>query len=121
MAFKFEELNVWHKALNLSINVNQLVATFPSFELYSLCSQMRRASDSVVLNIAEGSTGQSNAEFAKFLNYALRSAVEVVACLFIAKKKCYLEENSFQVFYDEYEHLSRMLTKLRDSLKIEKS
>ncbi len=63
MAFKFEELNVWHKALDLSIEINQIVTLFPSFELYNLSSQIRRAADSVVLNIAEGSTGQSNGEF----------------------------------------------------------
>jgi len=63
MAFKFEELNVWYKALDLSIEINQIVTLFPSFELYNLSSQIRRAADSVVLNIAEGSTGQSNGEF----------------------------------------------------------
>ena len=63
MAFKFEELNVWHKALDLSIEINQIVTLFPSFELYNLSNQIRRAADSVVLNIAEGSTGQSNGEF----------------------------------------------------------
>ena len=116
MAFKFEELNVWHKALDLSIEINQIVTLFPSFELYNLSNQIRRAADSVVLNIAEGSTGQSNGKFSKFLGYALRSAVEVVACLFIAKKKGYLTEEIFLKNYAEYEILSKMITKLRTSL-----
>ena len=117
MAFKFEELNVWHKSLDLSIEINQVAVSFPSFELYALSSQIRRAADSVVLNIAEGSTGQTNAEFAKFLGYALPSAVEVVACLFIAKKKGYLNEEIFLKHYNEYEILSKMITKLRASLR----
>ena len=117
MAFKFEKLNVWHKALDLCVEVGELASSFPSFELYSLSNQIRRASDSVVLNIAEGSTGQTNPEFARFLRYSLRSAVEVVACLFIAKKKAYISENNFDKYYNEYEHLCKMISKLNESLK----
>lgn len=45
---------------------------------------MKRDADSVVLNIAEGSTGQSKAEYGRFVGIALRSGIEVVACLFIS-------------------------------------
>jgi four helix bundle protein len=116
MAFKFENLRIWNKALDLTIEVDELTKLFPKFELYSLSSQMRRASDSVVLNIAEGCTGQSNREFARFLGYALRSAIEVVSCLFIAKRKIYIEEETFRKFYWEYEELTKMITTLRRGL-----
>jgi four helix bundle protein len=118
MAFKFEELKVWHKALDLSFEISNLASSFPSFELYNLSNQIRKASDSVVLNIAEGCTGKTNAEFAKFLGYSLRSAIEVVACLFLARKKGYINENIFKEYYDDNEHLSKMLTKLRNSLSV---
>ena len=117
MPFKFEKLNVWHKALDLSVEVGELASSFPSFELYSLSNQIRRASDSVVLNIAEGCTGQSNPEFAKFLRYSLRSAIEVVSCLFIAEKKAYISQATFSKYYAEYEHLCKMISKLNESLK----
>lgn len=117
MAFKFEKLNVWHKALDLSVEVGSVATSFPTFELYSLGSQIRRAADSVVLNIAEGCTGQSKPEFVKFLRYSLRSAIEVVSCLFIAKKKGYISEIVFCKYYNEYEHLCKMISKLKDSLK----
>ncbi len=117
MAFKFEKLNVWHKALDLSVAIGDLGRSFPSFELYSLSNQMRRAADSVVLNIAEGSTGQSNPEFNRFLRYSLRSAVEVVSCLFIARRKNYISETIFNKFYSDYEGLCKMITKLSDTLK----
>lgn len=87
MAFRFEELKVWHLALELSNEINIMIEPFPKKELYSLCSQIKRAADSVVLNIAEGSTGQSIPEFKRFLSIALRSAIEVVACLYISKNK----------------------------------
>ena len=73
MAFKFEKLQVWQKALDLTEKVDYITRAFPGTELYVLTSQMKRAADSIALNIAEGSTGQSNAEFRKFLGYAVRS------------------------------------------------
>jgi len=79
MAFRFEDLKVWHKAVDLSNEIDLLSRKFPKTELYNLCSQIKRAADSVVLNIAEGSTGQTIPEFKRFLDIALRSAVEVVA------------------------------------------
>jgi four helix bundle protein len=78
MSFKFEKLIVWQKAVDLAADVHELTKTFPKDELFILSAQIKRAADSVSLNIAEGSTGQSNAEFNKFLSYALRSDIEVV-------------------------------------------
>ncbi|MBL0883071.1 MAG: four helix bundle protein [Chitinophagaceae bacterium] len=115
MAFRFEGLQIWYQALELSVEVNDLAKTFPPFELYSLSNQMRRASDSVVLNIAEGSTGQSRLEFCRFLRYALRSGIEVVSCFFIAKAKGYLSDEVFQKFYAKYEHLCKMITNFQKS------
>ena len=85
MSFKFEKLLVWQRSIRLCIDVHNMTKGFPKDELYILTSQIKRASDSIVLNIAEGSTGQSNAEFSKFLSYAMRSAIELVACLYIGK------------------------------------
>lgn len=58
---------MWQKSLELANEVDLLVKTFPIEERFSLASQIKRAGDSVVLNIAEGSTGRSNAEFKRFL------------------------------------------------------
>ena len=116
MAFRFEELKVWQIALRLSNDVDLLVKTYPKEELYSLCSQMKRAADSVVLNIAEGSTGQSTPEFKRFLGIALRSAIEVVSCLFISQSRKYISDSNFKKYYEEYEVLCKMITKLRDSM-----
>jgi len=87
MSFKFEKLLVWQKAVDLSADVHVLTKKFPKDELFVLTSQIKRAADSVSLNIAEGSTGQSNAEFKKFLGYALRSDIEVVSCLYLAQRR----------------------------------
>ncbi|RZA00785.1 MAG: four helix bundle protein [Sphingobacteriaceae bacterium] len=116
MAFKFENLQVWQKGLDLTNDINQLTKSFPKEELYVLSPQIKRAADSVVLNIAEGCTGQSDAAFKQFLGYALRSAIEVVSCLFIAQKRNIINEDDFKRLYEEYQSLTKMITALRNTL-----
>ncbi|GGH20504.1 four helix bundle protein [Mucilaginibacter phyllosphaerae] len=117
MAFKFENLQVWQKALDLTDEVNSLTKkSFPKDELFVLTSQIKRAADSVVLNIAEGCTGQTNAVFKQFLGYSLRSAIEVVSCLFIGKRRKIINNDDFQKLYDDYQALCKMITALRNTL-----
>jgi len=116
MAFRFEELRVWRDALRLCNEIDLLTESFPKKELYSLSSQIKRAADSVVLNIAEGSTGQPVPEYKRFLRISLRSSVEVVACLFIAKTRNYIDQQIFQKHYNEYEVLCKMTTSLINSM-----
>ncbi|MFT6709503.1 MAG: four helix bundle protein, partial [Flavobacteriales bacterium] len=86
MKFKFEKLIIWQKAMDLGEEVNTLAYSFPKMEIFNLSSQMRRAVDSVALNISEGSIGQSNPEARKFMGYSIRSLAEVVTCLHKAKR-----------------------------------
>ena len=117
MAFKFEKLLVWQKALDLATNIHVLTQTFPKDELFILTSQIKRAADSVALNIAEGSTGQSNPEFKKFLGYASRSAIEVVACLHLAKRRLLINDETFEQYSALCEEILVMLNALKNSLK----
>ncbi|MBX2930746.1 MAG: four helix bundle protein [Chitinophagaceae bacterium] len=116
MAFRFEELKIWQQAFELSNEIDLLSQTFPKRELFSLSSQIKRAADSVALNIAEGCIGQSTLEFKRFLGFSLRSAIEVVSCLFMAKARNYIEENVFKSYYEKYEVLCKMITKFRATL-----
>ena len=118
MAFKFENLKVWEKALDLSGEISDLVKQFPVDEKYVLTPQAKRAADSVALNIAEGSTGNSNAEFRKFLQYANRSALEVVGCLlFLARRRNLIQLNDFDMFYNKLTELIKGIQALKNSLR----
>jgi four helix bundle protein len=117
MGFKFEELKVWQKSLDLSVMVHELTLKFPKEELYILTSQIKRAADSVSLNIAEGSTGQSDAEFNKFLGYALRSAIEVVSCLHVGYKRNIISQADFNNLYNFAAEIIKMIQALRKTLK----
>ena len=116
MAFKFEKLAVWQKAIEFSAQIHELTRKFPKEELYILSSQIKRATDSIALNIAEGSTGQSNAEFKQFLGYAIRSVIEVVTCLYLGKKRGIVSEGDFTRLYKQAEEIIKMTQGLRNAL-----
>lgn len=78
---------------------------------------MRRAANSVSLNIVEGSTGLSNAEFKRFLVIANRSALEVVGCLYLARRRNYVDEEKFSKLYSLIESLVKMIQALINTLK----
>ncbi|MDB5022277.1 MAG: hypothetical protein JWP78_32 [Mucilaginibacter sp.] len=61
MAFKLENLHIRQKASDSTDKINNLTKSFPKDELYILASQVKRVAGPVVLNLAEGCTGQSNA------------------------------------------------------------
>lgn len=117
MAFKFEKLLVWQKTVDLSELVHQVTKEFPKDELYILTSQIKRAADSIALNVAEGSTGQSNAEFNRFLGIALRSNIEVVSCIYLAKRRNIISEEDFNKIYSSCEEILVMINGLRKALK----
>jgi four helix bundle protein len=80
MPFKFENLEVWQLALDYADLMYLFADELPAREQYNLSSQLIRAATSIALNIAEGSTGQSDAEQNRFLGMAVRSLMETIAC-----------------------------------------
>lgn len=117
MAFKFENLKVWQSAIELSGQISELTDGFPKKELFVLTSQIQRASDSIALNIAEGSTGQTNPEFRRFLGMALRSGIEVVSCLYLAKRRKLINQEEFDHFYNLLTNIIKSIQALRNSIK----
>ena len=117
MAFKFEKLEIWQQSLDYLTLIYQISDKLPAQERYNLRSQMTRAATSVNLNIAEGSTGQTDAEQARFLGLALRSLFETVACLHIIHRLNYLEDpEALRNAYREAEVLARRITAMRKHL-----
>lgn len=117
MSFKFENLIIWQKSMDLGEHMNLLTKKFPKEEIYNLSSQLRRASDSVALNISEGSILQSNAEYRKFLGYSIRSLAEVVTCLHKAIRRNYLSKQDIQIHYKNCFDLMNMTIAYRNKIK----
>jgi four helix bundle protein len=116
MTFKFEKLIIWQKAMDFGEEINRMVLKFPNYEMFGLSSQLRRAADSVALNITEGSIGQSKLEQKKFMGYSIRSLAEVVTCLHKAKRRNYINEEEFQSRYLEAFNLMNMMIGFKNSI-----
>ncbi|HLO00350.1 MAG TPA: four helix bundle protein [Pyrinomonadaceae bacterium] len=89
MTYKFQKLEIYALALDYVGLIYELTEKLPGSENFNLKSQITRAATSIALNIAEGSTSQSDAEQSRFLGMALRSLVETVACQDIIENRKY--------------------------------
>jgi len=116
MVFKFEDLEVWKLSLDYLDNVYQLVDRLPKEEAYNLRSQWIRATTSISLNIAEGSTGQSNQEQSRFLGYAVRSAMESAACFRLAQRRGFLQDGTVSDKLEE--QTDKLVRKLQSFRKV---
>ena len=117
MAFKFEKLEIWQQSLDYLDKIYRVANKLPEQERYNLKSQMIRAATSVNLNIAEGSTGQTDAEQARFLGLAIRSLFETVACLHIIHRLNYLNDpEDLRQIYRDADLLARRITAMRKRL-----
>jgi four helix bundle protein len=117
MKFKFEKLIIWQKAMEYGENIFQMSSNFPKEEIFNLTSQIRRAVDSVALNISEGAIGQSNPEFRKFISYAIRSLAEVVTCLHKALKRKYISDEEFSEHYEYAFNLMNMMVAFKEKIE----
>lgn len=116
MGLKFENMKVWQKSLDMTLIVHKLTLGFPKDELYVLSSQIKRAADSVCLNIAEGSIGTSDKEFNRFMGIALKSAVEVNACLHVARKRELINNQKFKEIESANIEIIKMIQAFRNTL-----
>jgi four helix bundle protein len=117
MAFKFERLEIWQLSKTLSKSIYQLIKSLPKEEEFNLTSQIRRAVTSISLNIAEGSTSQTDPEQLRFLGYAHRSLMEVVACLMLIHDNEYIDTSVYQQLYSESEKLSAKILAMKKAIR----
>ena len=85
----FESLKVWQHALSYDDLACAFAAALPHVERFGLTDQLRRASSSIGLNIAEGTTSTTDPEKHRFLGYAIRSFLETVAAQRLAVRRGY--------------------------------
>ncbi len=118
MAYKFEQLDVWQISLDYSDLIYEFADKLPEHEKFNLKSQITRAATSISLNIAEGSTGQSDAEQNRFLGMAIRSLIETVACQRIIARRKYVTDSTFMDKIDlKSQELAKRLFAFRKALK----
>jgi four helix bundle protein len=108
---KFEKLEVWRLALEYVDLCYDIARKLPADEKYNLSEQLRRAAVSISLNIAEGSTGQTDAEQARFLAMSIRSLTETVACQHLIHRRKYLADAA--PLREAYQASEKLVAKLQ--------
>jgi four helix bundle protein len=112
MVCDFKQLEVWKKAVELAVEIHQITNAFPKSEAYGLTDQIRRATNSISANIAEGSGKFTEADFARYLSISLGSCKEVENHLVIAHKLGYLQEDGYQNVGGKVQEVGKMLNGL---------
>lgn len=113
----FRSLMVWEKAHRLTLFIYKQTHSFPTDELYGLTSQIRRASSSVPINIAEGCGRGSDADFARFLQMAFGSASETEYLLVLCLELGYLTKEQYVEANLLVEEVKKMLAKLMATIR----
>ncbi|MCP4510089.1 MAG: four helix bundle protein [Fuerstiella sp.] len=114
--FRFEKPDVWHRAIEFADVVYLATRMFPDDERFRLTGQIRRASASVSSNIAEGCGRISDKGFARFIEIAYGSLMEVTSQAEIAHRHSFRSVEDRNRLKEEAEQLSRMLSGLRIKL-----
>jgi len=102
-------MEVWQKARSFTRKIYSISDQRPFCKDFGLRDQIRRASVSVMANIAEGFERSGNAEFTQFLAIAKGSLGEVAAQLYVAFDQRYITREIFDELGDETKQLGSML------------
>lgn len=106
---RFEDVEAWQEARKLVNRIYTLTREKDFSRDFALRDQIRRASGSVMHNIAEGFGAGSDKEFVRFLRYALRSAIETQSQLYTALDQKYVSQKAFE---DIYQHVEKTKGKI---------
>lgn len=108
----FEEIEAWQKARGLTRRIYAVSNKGPFSKDFGLRDQIRRASVSIMSNIAEGLERGGTREFIQFLSMAKGSSGEVRSQLYVAVDQGYIDKETFEQLYTLASEASRMITGL---------
>ena len=114
---RFYDLEVWKKARSLNSEIYKITLDEKLKKDFVLVDQIRRASISIMANIAEGFGRQGNKEFINFLSIAQASATELQSHLYIMSDVSYITREKFDEIFFITEEVHRMINKLVNYLK----
>ncbi|NNF33466.1 MAG: four helix bundle protein [Saprospiraceae bacterium] len=117
MKHDYQKLKIWQEARKLTKEIYIVSSDFPKSENYGLKNQIRRASVSIVSNIAEGSGYESDAQFLKYLFISLGSLCEVETQCFLSNDLEYLSDQKLDLLIQNTDELKRMLLSFISKLK----
>ena len=113
---KFEDLIAWQEARTLVKMVYKLTSDGLFSKDFGMRDQIQRASVSAMTNIAEGFDCESTAEFARFLGFARRSAVEVQSLLYAALDVEHIKQEVFKSHYEQAKKCKALIGGLKQAI-----
>ncbi len=106
---KFEDIEAWKKGRELAKDIYTVTGKGDFARDYGLKDQIRRASVSIISNIAEGFSRQTDKEFVQFLHIAKGSTSEVQSQLYVALDLRYISQEGFDNLYKQADEVGRLI------------
>jgi four helix bundle protein len=107
--YDFKDIESWKEARELTKKIYKLTSKGKFERDFGLRDQLRRASVSIMSNIAEGFDSGTTKSFNLYLNYSYRSASEVESLLYISFDIDYLSENEFTGLIDNISNIKKLI------------
>ena len=108
----FQNLYVWRKAHNLTLDLHRITEGFPRSETFGLAAQLRRLSAEIAMKIAQGCGRDRSSEFAQCLGQARGSAVELEYALLLSRDLELIRPEAHDTFQGQIIEVRRMLSGL---------
>ena len=108
----FQNLDVWRKAHNLTLDLYRITESFPRSETFGLAAQLRRLSAEICMKIAEGCGRDQSSEFAQCLGQARGSGVELEYALLLSRDLKLLPPEPHDTLQHQVVEVRRMLSGL---------
>ena len=105
----FEEIQAWQKARELTKIIYKTTRAKEFSDDYDLKKQIRRATVSIMANIAEGFERGGTNEFVNFISIAKGSTGEMQSHLYVALDQEYISKDVFEKLYNEFKSIGKML------------
>ena len=117
----YKDLIVWQKAIDLTVEIYKLSSLFPKEEIYALTSQIRRASCSIALNIAEGFGRNTTKSYVSFLYIAEGSLREVESAVILSIRLGFVKQTDCEkvngLIEEEMKMFNVLIKKLEEKIK----
>lgn len=113
----YNDLDVYKNSYNLALEIYRITSGYPKEEIFGLVSQIRRASTSIPLNIAEGYGRQSKDDFRRFLRISLGSNNETMTLIELSKDLNYISPKDYYNLIKQYKILGKQIYNLINKWK----
>jgi len=114
----YQDLAVWQRAMDLTVEIYEVTKTWPSAERFSMIDQIRRAAVSIPANIAEGQGRSGPREFLHHCSIANGSLSEVETLLLLAYQLTYIDNAALNALMLQTNEVGRMLRGLIKRLRV---